>query len=217
MALQNCTLLYAIILAVGGTFLLLLDPLLDQQEQEDTTTTFYHHLSQGLLFFLFITENSFIQLLFTQQWAFMSSVQSREEAAIWFAPIAGLGSIASTASAFTVSPLVNKVSLAGLLLVASTFMFGSAYCGMNAYQIAKEVCVELVHYICIFMCVCLWPNLSFLVCFNLVLSQMGNSMALHPNRKMMENGNTTIHMMVKILYSERMHYLLEYQYWEHFV
>jgi len=57
------------------------------------------HLSycyKGILFLLLVVQNSNVQLLFTQHWSYLGSVLCTSEANIWFAPIAGVGSIAST-------------------------------------------------------------------------------------------------------------------------
>ena len=147
-ALRNCTLIYSILLAGCGLFLQSIDSFLidsnsppEQQEQElnnDSVAFFYHEISKQLLFFLFIAENCFVQLLFSQHWAFMSSVQTKEEAAVWFAPIAGIGSIASSGAAVTVAPLMDIVGLAGLLIAAAACMLLSAAFALQAYHIAKE-------------------------------------------------------------------------------
>lgn len=131
-ALRFCTIAYAIILSFCGIFLQCIDGLLEQPQG------FYHEISKFLLFTLFVLENCFVQLLFTQHWAFMSSVQTKEEAAFWFAPIAGIGSIASTAAAFTVSPLIDHVGLAALLILSGAFMGVSAYFAMDSYGIAEH-------------------------------------------------------------------------------
>lgn len=130
-ALRHCTIAYSAILLFGGLFLQCIDGLLEPQG-------FYHEISRFFLFGLFVLENCFVQLLFTQHWAFMSSVQTKEEAAFWFAPIAGIGSIASTAAAFTVSPLIDHFGLAALLVLAGASMTLSAYFAMDSYRIAQQ-------------------------------------------------------------------------------
>ena len=130
-ALRHCTIAYAAILCFGGVFLQAIDGVLEPQGP-------YHEISRFFLFGLFVLENCFVQLLFTQHWSFMSSVQTKEEAAFWFAPIAGIGSIASTAAAFTVSPLIDHWGLAALLVLAGIFMGVSAYFAMDAYRIAEQ-------------------------------------------------------------------------------
>jgi hypothetical protein len=132
MALKYCHISFAVILIVGGLFLQSIDSVLEPHN-------IYHQISKWFLFGLFVLENGFVQLLFTQHWAFMSSVQTREEAAVWFAPIAGMGSIASTAAAFTVAPLIDYMGLAALLTLAGISMCVSAFFAMDAYKLAAQV------------------------------------------------------------------------------
>jgi len=132
-ALRNTTIAYAAVLILCGVYMHSGDGQLEAQG-------LFHQIGRALLFGLFVLENCFVQLLFTQHWAFMSSVQTREEAAVWFGPIAGIGSIISTAVAFTVAPLIDVLGLAALLIVAGIFMLVSAYFAMDAYRIAKQVC-----------------------------------------------------------------------------
>lgn len=87
----------------------------------------------------FIVENAFVQLLYSQHSSFLSSIQSKDQGAVWFAPISGLGSIASTlASAFT-PLLVLAFGLPYLLVVASLLLLCSAWCSDKAYEIAEQV------------------------------------------------------------------------------
>lgn len=130
-ALRHCTIFYAAILFFGGIFLQSVDGLLEPYN-------LYHGASRYFLFALFVLENCFVQLLFTQHWAFMSSVQTKQEAAVWFAPIAGIGSIASTAAAFTVAPITDRFGLAALLIAAGASMGLSSYFSMNSYRIAMQ-------------------------------------------------------------------------------
>ena len=55
-------------------------------------------VSKILLFFLFIFQSAYVQFLYTQHMSFIGSVLNPEEGKVWFAPIAGLGSIMSTLS-----------------------------------------------------------------------------------------------------------------------
>ena len=64
--------------------------------QDFLKQSIYHSISKAIIFFLFIYQNSNVQLLYTQYWSFISSVLSPKEGAVWFAPIAGIGSITST-------------------------------------------------------------------------------------------------------------------------
>jgi hypothetical protein len=132
------TSLFALLLFTGGIFLGWVDNYVDDYP-------IYHRLSQVISSFIFIAENGLVQLLYSQHWSFLGSVQSKEESAVWFAPIAGLGSIASTLAGMVVSPLVSLLGLPHLLVVASSFLLACAFCSDKAYQIAEQVCTVRMH------------------------------------------------------------------------
>jgi hypothetical protein len=167
MALRNTTLIFSLVVGASGVVLVLFDP------YWDLAPILFHTISRITLLALFCIQNALVNLLFTQHWSFLSSAQSSQEAAVWFAPIAGLGSIASTAAALAVQPLVKIVGLTPLLIAASALLLVCAYLGDDAYRIAHEVrmCSNML-YICI-----AGPSLSLWL--RLVLS---NRMALHPNQ-----------------------------------
>ena len=126
------SLLFAAFLAGSAVVLRLVDPHLE--------TSFWHkQISRAILFGLFISKNGFVQLLHTQHWSFLSSVLTEEEGAIYFAPIAGVGSAVSTAIAWLVLPTVDRVGLTGLLFWASLLLVACAMSSDVAYAIASEV------------------------------------------------------------------------------
>ena len=92
--------------------------------------------SRPLLFSMFVFQNAYVQLLYNQHWAFISSVLTPEEGTRAFAPIAGLGSIGSTLAAWMVSSLVNRVGLAGLLHAAGASYVISALLADMAFHYA---------------------------------------------------------------------------------
>ncbi|KAL9186927.1 hypothetical protein ACHAXT_010647 [Thalassiosira profunda] len=94
--------------------------------------------SKPLLFVLFVAGNSYVQLLYNQHWAFISSVLTPEEGARAFAPIAGLGSIGSTLAAASVSYLVERTSLISLLHMAGVSYIVCAVLADLAFGIARE-------------------------------------------------------------------------------
>lgn len=95
-------------------------------------------VSKILLFFLFIFQSAYVQFLYTQHMSFIGSVLNPEEGKVWFAPIAGLGSIMSTLSAGNISSFVEKVGLIGLLFSASITIGLSGILGDIAYRIAAK-------------------------------------------------------------------------------
>jgi hypothetical protein len=80
------------------------------------------NISRTISFSMLVIQSGFVYLLSSQHRSFLGSVQSKEEGARWFAPIAGIGSISSTVAAFAVSPLVNVLGLP-ILLIAASFLF----------------------------------------------------------------------------------------------
>lgn len=105
----------------------------------------YHSISKGIIFFLFVYQNSNVQLLYTQYWSFISSVLSPKEGAVWFAPIAGIGSITSTIAAASVSYMVDRLGLVGLLFSSSIIILLGGCLSDLAYKIAHQNGFEPVH------------------------------------------------------------------------
>ena len=130
-SLKCSTVAFAIVLAVGGLLLSRLENQIDRH-------IIFGHLARGTIFILNICLLGFVQLLYTQHWSFLNSICSKE-GSVWFGPIAGMGSLASTAAAMSVSPLVDRVGLTGLLWSSSSFMLLSALFADDAYRIAQLV------------------------------------------------------------------------------
>jgi len=95
-------------------------------------------VSRALLFFLFVFQSAYVHFLYTQHMSFIGSVLSPEEGQLWFAPIAGVGSIMSTLSAGSISSFVDKIGVTGLLLIASITIGISGILGHVAYGIAAR-------------------------------------------------------------------------------
>ena len=64
---------------------------------------------------------------------------SEEEGAVWFAPIAGFGSVASSAIAWLMLPVIDRVGLTGMLLLAALIYLACSICSDLAYDIAGRV------------------------------------------------------------------------------
>jgi hypothetical protein len=103
------------------------------------TIPFYHQITRLGLFVLFVVQNSFVQLLHTQHWSFLSSIVPAQEGSVWFAPLSGLGSLASTMAGFAVTPLLHRYGFTGLLWVASLCLWSAAWCSEQAYEMAEQV------------------------------------------------------------------------------
>ena len=130
-SLRYTTMIFALMLGLGAGVIRLLDDSLNENE-------LFQALSRTIIFLLNVGSNGFVQLLYTQHWSFLGSI-CKKEGAVWFAPIAGLGSVASTAAAVAVSPLVDNIGLTGLLLSSSLFLFASSSFADDAYRIAHVV------------------------------------------------------------------------------
>lgn len=87
---------------------------------------------------LFIFRESYVQLLTSQYWSFMASVLTPNQSSKWFGPIAGLTSIASAAAGLAVSPLVERIGLAGTLMGTGLMLMLSLIGASKAYAIADE-------------------------------------------------------------------------------
>ena len=95
-------------------------------------------MSQVLLFVLFVFQSAYVQLLYAQHWAFISSILTAEEGSRLFAPIAGLGSIGSTLAAGSVSMLVESVGLIGLMYMAGISYIVCALFSNMAFSTAES-------------------------------------------------------------------------------
>ena len=87
---------------------------------------------------LFIFRESYVQLLTSQYWSFMASVLTPDQSAKWFAPIAGLTSIASATGGIAVRFLAAKVDLAGTLACTGLSLCASLFATEMAYSIAEK-------------------------------------------------------------------------------
>jgi ATP/ADP translocase len=87
---------------------------------------------------LFVFRESYVQLLTSQHWSFISSILTPSESSRWFAPISGLTSITSALAAAGVGKLSAVLGLQGVLLVAAVVLGGSVGFGRMAYSIAEK-------------------------------------------------------------------------------
>ena len=133
------------------TFIGLSLQLLKQQEGDDRIMLLegidLTIFSRTLLFALFVFQSANVQFLYTQHWSFLGSILTPEEGKVWFAPIAGIGSITSTIAASQVSHLVEKIGLIGLLCTAALVIGSSAIFADAAYKVATEVSQSLRLYV----------------------------------------------------------------------
>lgn len=131
-AVRTSTLLCFATISVGGLMLNTFSACVDE-------SSVCQHLSRVISFAMIVIQSSFVQLLSVQHWSFIGSifVETTDDGARWFAPIAGLGSISSTIAACAVSPLVDILGLPTLMIAGSCIIALSAYCADAAYEIAQ--------------------------------------------------------------------------------
>jgi ATP/ADP translocase len=137
--LMFSTVLFALLLASSALTLTILESLIDQSADDDINqgVVLWRRMAQVTIFSLNVVQSSFVQLLYTQHWSFMGSVSKEmDDATVWFAPIAGLGSIASTLAALGVEFVVQQFGLTGSLGVSSLFLIASGYAAELSYRIA---------------------------------------------------------------------------------
>lgn len=87
---------------------------------------------------LFIFRESYVQLLTSQYWSFMASVLTPNQSAKWFAPIAGLTSIASATGGILTKHLTSRIDLAGTMACTGVALCVSLFATERAYIIADK-------------------------------------------------------------------------------
>jgi hypothetical protein len=139
LALKHTTLGCASILGLSSLLLSKLDPLIIEG---DTTTTPISIFTRYIVGALFIFRESYVQLITSQHWSFISSVLTPNQSSTWFAPISGLTSVTSAVAAMGVGKLSSIWGLQGVLGVAALVLGLSVVFGEAAYGIAEKVSVH---------------------------------------------------------------------------
>jgi len=95
-------------------------------------------IQKGIVALLFIFQNSYAHLLYSQQWSFLGSVMTPTEGAKWFSSIAGLSSLVCTITATCVPTLASTVGLKGLILGTSLTLTLSMPLADRAYALGEK-------------------------------------------------------------------------------
>ena len=132
LALKTTTMGCATVLGLCAALIARLDPLVDGNARLAAATRY-------VVGALFVFRESYVQLITSQHWSFMSSVLTPNQSSTWFAPISGLTSITSALSAMGVGKLSGMWGLQGVLGVAAIVLGGSVVFGEMAYSIAEKV------------------------------------------------------------------------------
>jgi ATP/ADP translocase len=106
--------------------------------QDSSLTLFSVPLVKYISGPLFVFRESYVQLITSQYWSFMSSILNPDQSARWFAPISGLTSITSALAGLNVSFVVDKLGLSGAILGTSAVMVLSLFWSSTAYGIANR-------------------------------------------------------------------------------
>ena len=106
--------------------------------QDSSLTLFSIPLVKYITGPLFVFRESYVQLITSQYWSFMSSILTPEQSSKWFAPISGLTSITSALAGLNVSLVVGKLGLAGAVVGTGVMMILSVVATSMAYTIAER-------------------------------------------------------------------------------
>jgi hypothetical protein len=135
LALKHTTLGCASILGLSSVLLSKLDPQIIEGNNTTTISIFTRYIVGAL----FIFRESYVQLITSQHWSFISSVLTPNQSSTWFAPISGLTSVTSALAAMGVGKLSGIWGLQGVLGVAALVLGMSVVFGEAAYGIAEKV------------------------------------------------------------------------------
>jgi hypothetical protein len=95
--------------------------------------------SRILVAVLFVFQNSYAHLIYTQQWSFLGSVMTPTEGTKWFSCIAGICSLVCTYTATMVHKHAESVGLFALISATGMTLFLSLLLADRAYQLGELV------------------------------------------------------------------------------
>ncbi|KAL9184004.1 hypothetical protein ACHAXT_002090 [Thalassiosira profunda] len=130
-ALKATTLGCASVLGISALLISRLAPLIENNSSLATLTKY-------VVGALFVFRESYVQLITSQHWSFISSVLTPGQSSTWFAPISGLTSVTSALAAMGVGKLSNLWGLTGVLATAAGVLGASVVLGEMAYAVAEK-------------------------------------------------------------------------------
>ena len=130
-ALQRTSAMAVILLSVGTAACKLLS-------SSTTTNALLPIVSKLVVGALFVFQNSYAHLLYTQQWSFLGSVMTPTEGTQWFSLIAGVSSVVCTITATMVHTLTDTVGLLGLLVGTIVTLAMSMVLADTAYRLSEQ-------------------------------------------------------------------------------
>merc|ERR1712176_695200 len=130
-ALKQSTLGCASILGLAAFFIGKLDPSIDSNAT-------LARLTRTIVGAIFVFRESYVQLITSQHWSFISSILTPSQSSTWFAPISGLTSVTSALAAIGTGKLSTLFGLQGVLALSALSLGISVVFGQLAYHIAKK-------------------------------------------------------------------------------
>ena len=149
-ALQKTTSFVILVLFVGTTLIAGLSSLSLSSSGAPVAAAAASCMTKAIVALLFVFQNSYAHLIYTQQWSFLGSVMTPTEGTKWFTYIAGLSSIVCTITASCVSSIAtagygsssNSVGGSGgltvLIFLTCVTLTASMICSDRAYQLSNE-------------------------------------------------------------------------------
>jgi ATP/ADP translocase len=96
-------------------------------------------VTRAIVALLFVFQNSYAHLIYTQQWSFLGSVMTPTEGTRWFTFIAGWSSLVCTLTASSVQTIADRSNGLVLLMFMTCATLGlSMLCADKAYQLSSE-------------------------------------------------------------------------------
>jgi len=96
-------------------------------------------LTRAVVGMLFVFQNSYAHLIYTQQWSFLGSVMTPTEGTRWFTFIAGYCSLVCTLTASSVQTIANRTGgLVLLIFMTCATLWLSMLCADRAYELSSE-------------------------------------------------------------------------------
>jgi ATP/ADP translocase len=133
-ALRNTTILCISMLALSGVAV----AVMQYNARWASIKCLSWTLSQLVVWISFIFQNSYAQLMYAQQWSFLGSIFTPTEAGKYYSYIAGMSSISSMIAGGSVSMVVNRIGLTGLLGIAATSLSCTCLLADWAYSLSEK-------------------------------------------------------------------------------
>ena len=151
LSLRYTTMIYAISLSMAAV---ILRYCCVQTGTSESSTGLKQYLAQGTIIFIFIMKNSFVQLLASQHWSFITGILTttslRKTTTLpvldsdrWTTIIAGTGSVVATLFGWTIEPFLNLFQPDGIFHTASDHDNGSDNTNFNGLT-ALLICAAYI-------------------------------------------------------------------------